>query len=113
MDAVSATNFVQSLEPIDRDSFADDATRREALSAARALCMRLESPMDTMTRLTFFEVNWGRCSNLNAWVHAEEEASRFSFLPSKLQSIWSGSLFWRMPRGPWTPIRWQRSRGQK
>lgn len=55
MDVTAASAFVRSLDPIVAHSFADNVSRMEALSAARALCMRLETPTDTVARLSMTE----------------------------------------------------------
>ena len=38
------------MEPLDVNTFEDDASRKQALQVAHALVRRLEKPMDTMLR---------------------------------------------------------------
>lgn len=42
-----STNFVDNLNAVDFDTFANEASRTNALTAARALVRRLETPLDT------------------------------------------------------------------
>ena len=49
-------DFKGIIESVDQKSFKDDVERRQALVAARELCRRLETPMDTIVRLCWVEV---------------------------------------------------------
>ena len=58
---VSLAEFKQLVEPLDEASFGDDASRKQAVQAARSLLSRLEKPMDTMLR-----VGWSEPSHATA-----------------------------------------------
>jgi len=62
--------LLRSLDGLERESFADDGERIEALHAAYALVSRLESPWETICRLCMGQVcsipaigaiSWRRC----------------------------------------------------
>lgn len=57
----SLQNFTSLIDTVDKDSFESENARREALAAARALCRRLERPMDTMLRIAWVEPPYVAC----------------------------------------------------
>lgn len=66
-------DFKHFLAPLNVSSFPDDASRKQALEAARSLVYRLEKPMDTMLRVgwnevahvTALKIGIGKCTNIS------------------------------------------------
>ena len=57
------TRLGQELQSLDRTSFPDDDARVQFLQVAQALCRRLESPYDYVSRITVQEVSPQPCLN--------------------------------------------------
>ena len=77
--ASAVANYSQSLEELNRSSFPNDGERSKALLAAYALVSRLETPWETVLRLSMGQVSFQYfCSNDLTSLLAEASFSKLA-----------------------------------